>query len=138
MPRDHGRHVSKIVDSFERAASMVNSLLSCPVCFSRADTRRLQRDGDVFTVECQSCGTRWGHERCGNCQSRIPIIEPERELLNPDIKGVGWVERIFGQDALASPCWSRTAANRYICPMCRACPLAAELTGRSCLRCTQT
>ena len=133
--RDHGHHISQVLESFERAAVLLDSLLSCPACSVPADTRRLQRDGDIFTIECQSCGTRWGHERCGSCQSRIPIIEPEQELLSPDVKGPGWVERIFGQDALASPCWARTAANRYICPACRACPFATEPAGSACLRC---
>lgn len=133
--RDYGHHISKILDSFERAAVLVDALLGCPVCSVRADTRRLQREGDIFTIECQSCGTRWGHERCGSCQHRIPIIEPAQELLNPEVKGPGWVERIFGQDALASQCWSRATANRYICPACRACPVAIEPAASACVRC---
>ena len=133
--RDHGHHIARVQDSFDRATLLVDALLTCPACAVPADTRKLQRDGDIFTVECPSCGARWGHERCGSCQARIPIIEPEQELLNPEIKGPGWVERIFGQDALASPCWSRSTANRYICPACRTCPLATEPAGSACLRC---
>lgn len=133
--RDHGTHISQVLASFDRATMLLAPVLSCPVCSVSADTRRLQRNGDIFTVECQSCGTRWGHERCGSCHSRIPVIEPEQELLNPDVEGPGWVERIFGQDALASPCWSRTAVKRYICPACRVCPLATEPAGSTCLRC---
>ncbi len=133
--RDHGHHIARVSDSFDRATLLLDASLTCPACTVPADTRQLQRDGDIFTVECQSCGTRWGHERCGSCQSRIPIIEPEQELLNPEIKGPGWVERIFGQDALASPCWSRSAANRYICLECRACPVATEPLGATCARC---
>ncbi|MEV0711597.1 hypothetical protein [Nocardia aurea] len=132
--RDFGGHISQILKSFDVATRSLLPLLTCPVCSAPSTARQLQRVGDVFVIECQSCTTRWGHERCGNCQARIPIIEPEQELLNPEISGPGWVERIFGQDALSSPCWARTSANRYICPECRVCPIAVDAVG-FCTRC---
>lgn len=133
--RDFGKYISGLKASFERAAASVLLLLTCPVCSEQAGAGSVQREGDVFKIKCLNCGTRWGHERCGNCQARIPIIEPDQRLLNPEITGPGWVERIYGQDALSSPCWARTAANRYICPECRVCPLANEARGSGCSRC---
>lgn len=133
--RDFGGHISRLLESFDVAMSSLLPLLTCPVCSLVSETRRLHRVGDLFMIECQSCRTRWGHERCGSCRARIPIIEPEQQLLNPEISGPGWVERIFGQDALSSPCWARTSANRYICPECRICPLSLEAAGAACTRC---
>ncbi|MGI5154389.1 hypothetical protein [Microbispora sp. CA-102843] len=133
--RDYGDHISQILKSFDLAATSLLPLLTCPVCSVASEARRLQRVGDVFVIECHSCRARWGHERCGTCQARIPIIEPEQELLNPEISGPGWVERIFGQDALASPCWARISGNRYICPECCVCPLATDSLGSTCTRC---
>jgi hypothetical protein len=133
--RDFGEPISRLQSSFDDALTRLAPLLNCPVCWTAAAPRQLTRDGDVFLIECRSCGSRWGHERCGNCQARIPIIEPTQELLNPEITGPGWVERVFGQEALASPCWGRRAANRYICPECRVCPLTPESLGLACVRC---
>ena len=133
--RDFGDYISQIQQSFDIATSSLLPLLNCPVCFVTSDSRQLQRSGDVFIVECRSCETRWGHERCGNCQARISIIEPVGEPPNPEVSGPGWVERIYGQDALSSPCWSRPSASRYICPKCRVCPLASEPAGSACTRC---
>lgn len=133
--RDFGQYISGLRESFEHAASSVLPLLTCPVCSQQADARSVQREGDVFEIKCLKCETRWGHERCGHCQARIPIIEPDDRVRNPEIDGAGWVERIYGQDALSSPCWARTSANRYICPECRVCPLAADADGSSCARC---
>lgn len=133
--RDLGAPIAQLQASFESATTSLAPLLTCPVCFVPNAARRVLRAGDVFMIECHSCGSRWGHERCGKCQARIPVIEPEQDVLNPEITGPGWVERIFGQDALTSPCWARTSANRYICPECRVCPLAADPLGSACKRC---
>ena len=133
--RDYGVEIPQIQGSFDRATIFLNAVLICPTCSYQARANDVKREHDIFTVKCLTCGTRWGHERCGNCQNRIPFIEPAEELLNPEIKGPGWVERIFGQDALASPCWSRTEANRYICPACKECPLQGNIPASTCGRC---
>ncbi|WP_159599061.1 hypothetical protein [Agromyces humi] len=133
--RDLGPSISLLQAAFDSASTQLAPLLGCPVCSAVAEPRQFTRDGDVFLIECRSCSTRWGHERCGNCQARIPIVEPSQELLNPEVAGPGWVERVFGQEALASPCWARKAANRYICPECRVCPLKTDALGSECGRC---
>lgn len=132
--RDSARHIGGLVSAIESAAASIAPLLACPLCGAQADTSDLTRDGVVFSITCRACDTRWGHERCGVCGTRIPIIEPERELRNPEVVGPGWVERIYGQDALASPCWARTTTGRYVCVKCGSCSVS-EKDGTNCVRC---
>jgi hypothetical protein len=133
--RDLAAEIASLDSAIESAAASLAGLLTCPLCGARADTSQVGRDADVFVITCRSCEGRWGHESCGECRTRIPIIEPERDLRNPDAVGPGWVERIYGQDALSSPCWARTVAGRYVCPECRSCSLSAAAEGANCVRC---
>lgn len=133
--RDVAREIDALDAAIRAASSAVAELLCCPLCGTVADPTRVGREADILVVTCPSCAARWGHERCGSCEARIPFIEPENKLLNPDVTGPGWVERIYGQDALASPCWARTIAGRYICPTCRRCPVTAAPQGAACVRC---
>jgi hypothetical protein len=132
--RDFVREIGGLVSAIEQAAESIVPLLTCPLCRAHAVTSQVTRAGDVFSLTCRRCGTRWGHERCGACRTRIPIIEPERELRNPEVVGPGWVERIYGQDALASPCWARTVP-RYVCMKCGSCSASAN-EGANCVRCS--
>lgn len=135
--RDFVWAIGELGSAVEAAADFLGPLLTCPLCRQPADTSELKREGDIFSITCRSCGCRWGHERCGNCAARIPIIEPERDLRNPEVAGPGWVERIYGQDALASPCWTRTVPGKYVCTECGACSESTN-TGAACSRCTST
>ena len=110
-------------------------LLQCPRCSKPASPSIVSRSADIFAVECVSCGTAWGHDRCGHCGARVPFIEPERTPRNPEVSGPGWVERIYGADALSSPCWARTTASSYVCPECRSCSVARSQEGAGCQRC---
>ncbi|MEV0082910.1 hypothetical protein [Saccharopolyspora sp. NPDC050642] len=134
--RDLVREIAGLSEAITTASNAVRPLLTCPSCEHKADTTQIPRDDDTLLVVCQSCNTSWGHHRCGQCQSRIPFIEPERKVRNPDVNGPGWVERILGRDALASPCWARTAPIRYICPTCRVCPVTGTPGGSNCTRCS--
>lgn len=134
--RDLAREIANLSNAVTAADIAVRPLLACPACGTEASPMRVQREGDIFLVTCQSCNARWGHERCGQCRGRIPFIEPEREIRNPDVTGPGWIERILGQDALASPCWARTVPSRYVCPTCRTCSVTGTSDGSNCIRCT--
>lgn len=136
--RDMADEIRRLRASLEIAESAVQTFLTCPGCGNEAIPQQLGREKDVFSITCRSCGTRWGHERCGACQARVPIIEPEREPLNPEVHGPGWVERIFGHEALASPCWARTVDARYICTNCGTCPVTGSEAGIYCTRCHTT
>ena len=132
--RDFVREISGLSTAIEAAAESVAPLLTCPLCQTASQPSEVTRDGDVFSIVCRSCRARWGHERCGSCGERIPVIEPERQIRNPDVVGPGWVERIYGRDALASPCWARSVPGRYVCTQCGACPVSADESAH-CTRC---
>jgi hypothetical protein len=133
--RDVSADIALLEGDVLAASSAVEDLLTCPSCHRATDSSRVARRGIVLSITCPSCGTRWGHETCGNCQSRIPVIEPERELVSPEVSGPGWVERVFGQEALASPCWARNVPGRYVCPACRICSESSTPAGKDCPRC---
>ncbi|TYB39719.1 hypothetical protein FXF50_04900 [Micromonospora sp. AP08] len=133
--RDIATAITQLREALETAAEQVRGLLRCPGCGVAAGPEQVTRSSDIFSITCRSCNFRWGHERCGSCQSRIAILEPTRDVPNPEVSGIGWVERIFGRDALASPCWARTVPNRYVCPSCGACPISDHSEGKACSRC---
>lgn len=135
--KDFAGAIDELCSAVETAAESLAPLLNCPLCRQPANTSEVKREGEVFSITCRSCGCRWGLERCGVCRARIPVIEPERDLRNPEVIGPGWVERIYGQDALASPCWARKAPGKYVCTECGACPEFAN-AGAACRRCTPT
>lgn len=135
--KDFVREIRELGPAVDNAASSIAQLLNCPMCPVVADTSEVRRDADVFSITCRSCGCRWGLERCGNCRARIPIIEPERDLINAEVRGPGWVERIYGQDALASPCWARTVPGKYVCSECGACSESIAASA-DCFRCAST
>ncbi|MGV0741024.1 hypothetical protein [Mycolicibacterium sp. XJ870] len=126
--------IGVLSSAIEDASESLVPLLNCPSCQQRADTSEVKREGDVFSLLCRSCGCRWGLERCGVCRARIPIIEPERELRNPEVREPGWVERTYGQDALASPCWAMTVTGKYVCTECGSCSESSTASAE-CQRC---
>jgi len=135
--RDYKEHIPVLRDAILKAADRAEELLTCPACGHKAGPREVTREDNVFLISCSisSCKTRWGHEKCGLCSGRICIIESEDKILNPEVSGPGWVERILGRDALASPCWARVAPLRYICTECRECNGARDEIAASCVRC---
>ena len=133
--RDLVAEIGSLGGAIDEAAHAAGMLLSCPLCGTAVGPRQVDRAGDVFMTACPSCGARWGLERCGGCGGRIPVVEPEGVIRNPEVVGPGWVERIYGRDALASPCWARPVPHRYVCPECRSCALASSPEGRGCVRC---
>lgn len=133
--KDFAVQISTLRQALDDAHDRVKRLLECPVCRKEATTGEVKREDDVFLVACRSCPTRWGHEKCGKCAGRICIIEPGDKIINPDVSGPGWVERILGRDALASPCWSRVSPLRYICNECRECNGADAGLASDCPRC---
>jgi hypothetical protein len=133
--RDLVAEIGSLGAAIDEAAHAVGMLLSCPLCGTAAGPRQVDRADNVFMIACRSCGARWGLERCGGCGGRIPVVEPGGVIRNPGVVGPGWIERIYGRDALASPCWARTVPYRYVCPKCRSCALASSPEGRGCIRC---
>lgn len=133
--RDFAREINVLAAAIESAADSVTRFLTCPLCQAPADTREIGREGAIFVITCQSCKTRWGLDHCGNCGARIPVIKPKHTISHPGTTGPGWVERIYGRDALASPCWAGSRLQRYVCPECRSCSLRDSPEGADCVRC---
>lgn len=132
--RDYRREIGLLRGALESATAVLERLLLCPLCGQSAPSRAVERSDDVFTVTCRGCGCSWGQERCGACGERNPVLEPSQSLLNPQISGAGWVERVFGRDALTSPCWARTNVHRYVCGACGACATPG-VEAKQCVRC---
>lgn len=134
--KDLKEAVEALASSVEAAEALVGRLFCCPTCGIRGDASQVAREGDLFMLTCRdrSCMTRWGHERCGACAQRVPIIEPGGTSARAQA-GPGWIERTFGTDCLSSPCWSSGGSGRYICPRCLACPLADTAEAVDCMRC---
>jgi hypothetical protein len=135
--RDVASEISGLTAAVGDAERTVTHLLTCPSCRTAAQPADVGRDGDLFWLACRSCRARWGHQRCGRCQNRVPVLEITQEIVSPEVTGPGWVERIFGQDALSSPCWARAVPSRFVCAACGACSVAAAPEGLSCPRCQQ-
>jgi hypothetical protein len=133
--RDLAREILVLAEAVTEAELKVTPLLTCPSCRLAAQPGDVGRAGDLFWLSCRSCDTRWGHHRCGNCQGRVPVLATTQDLVSPEVTGPGWVERIFGQEALTSPCWARSSPSRYICPACGTCAVAGSSEGRLCPRC---
>lgn len=133
--KDHENDIGRLPAAVDRATETVAPLLTCPACGHRAEPGQMKREGDVFRISCAACRTSWGLERCGQCADRIPILEATAEVVSPEVMGPGWVERVYGQEALASPCWARISATRYVCPSCGSCAASSTSEGEACLRC---
>ncbi|NPD06539.1 hypothetical protein HN031_17830 [Nocardioides sp. zg-1308] len=135
--RDHTGVIERLPKLIADAGERADRVMSCPACGQRADVRALDRDrvDDLLLVSC-SCGARWGHHRCARCRGRIPFIAPTRQVPPRASSGPGWVERTYGQDALASPCWrDGESDSNYVCPHCGDCGGADKPLGNECYRC---
>jgi len=126
---------SLLMASFKSAEDLVTGLMICPVCFEKSDLKSFKREDDVFLLTCRSCEAAWGLQRCGGCGERYPILVSGDRSSNSNDTGPGWVERVFGQDALSSPCWSREADAAFICSACRRCSFSNGRTNENCIRC---
>jgi len=96
-------------------------LLACPICHERSD-RFEPLDSQCFRCWCNDCETKWGTRICGSCGGRYPYTQlPDSESYNIfHHQPVGWVDRIFGRDILAIPCYSNGNTGNFICPDCGA------------------
>ncbi|GAA0985090.1 hypothetical protein ENKNEFLB_01561 [Nocardioides aquaticus] len=136
--RDFTDLLERTPDLIAAAGEVADRLMVCPACGQRADIVAMGRGrvGNLLFVTCDSCGARWGHHRCGACQGRIPFMAPTRHAPRRAPEGPGWVERTYGQDALASPCWrDGEVESDYVCPHCGSCGGSIKSPSRECSRC---
>ena len=126
----------------ESIAQEFESFLTCPTCQAKysvtgVDVIFENIGNDCFTAQCQykQCGTTWGLQRCGQCQTNYPYIKLGG--ANPEISdhSVGWCDRVFGRDVLAVPCFDNNNSQFYICSNCGSCGNSSQSSSYSCQRC---
>lgn len=118
---------------FTAARQFFTRLLRCPLCSAPAGEFKLLDDG-CYRIRCPGCETHWGLKPCSRCKTRIPFLVASGGKLEAVQRRPGWLDRVFGRDVLASPCWREGAREHHICPSCRACPNEGKGQGQ-CLRC---
>lgn len=100
-------------------------LLACPTCYQGAKTFK-ELDGQCFRCDCQDnkdCGTNWGVRICNQCNQRYPYIQlsdSNIHILAHEVQ-TGLIERVFGRNALASPCINNRNESSFVCPDCGVC-----------------
>ncbi|WP_437907550.1 hypothetical protein WME95_06495 [Sorangium sp. So ce327] len=110
---------------FERdlanAVGLVDDLLGCPTCKTRADARRdFKPMGQHFSCTCSDCSTTWGTIACGRCARSIPVLRLHGTAWTTLAGEPGWVDRTLGADVLAVP-WVVGAEIGFVCPSCGHC-----------------
>jgi len=126
--------LAELQEALTAGVRLFEQLRHCPVCGASSGT--FERLGNTsYRIQCPGCDTRWGLKPCGNCQKRMPFLSVSAGQQPDTFRQLpGWVDRVFGRDVLASPCWRERAREHHICPSCRTCPNEGKSTGR-CLRC---
>ena len=107
---------------FERdltlAVGVVDELLGCPTCHTRADARRdFKSMGQHFSCTCSDCSTTWGTIACSRCSSRIPFLRLVGTAWTKQAGSQDWVDRTLGADVLALPIVVNSEV-RFACPCC--------------------
>ncbi|MCA1671136.1 MAG: hypothetical protein LC799_02650, partial [Actinobacteria bacterium] len=127
--------LDRLVADIRAAAEAVARLTRCPICGGRGNgpERRLTRRAEeTFRCTCP-CGSAWETRRCRSCGKKYPVLTiPE---LTDEVGGDGdHLDRVFGQDLLAMPCWMKAGA--FVCTRCGHCPEAETAHSHGCTRCT--
>ncbi|MEV0328958.1 hypothetical protein AB0H63_21280 [Micromonospora echinospora] len=126
--------VEQLWHSLDRAAGYLTGLTWCPVCDKPAarPERRLQpRPDGTYRCECESCGSAWESRLCRACRNTYPVLIPMQQASTG---GYGdHLDRVFGAELLASPCWIRDRV--FICPRCTTCAERESERSVSCDRC---
>lgn len=105
-----------------RAVEVVDDLLGCPTCNTRADARRdFKSMGQHFSCTCSDCSTTWGTIACGRCSKSIPVLRLHGTAWTTLAGEPGWVDRMLGADVLAVP-WVVGTEIGFVCPSCGNCP----------------
>jgi hypothetical protein len=111
---------------FERelsiAIEVVDDLLVCPTCNTRADPRHdFKQMGLHFSCTCSDCSTTWGTIACGHCSKSIPVLRIHGTAWTMLGREPVWVDQTLGADVLAVPILNGGQVG-YICPHCRGVP----------------
>jgi hypothetical protein len=114
--------VSRGLDAFREAVAETHPLFErlchCPVCDATGIFS--PRGSGCFFVHCRVCDARWGLDRCGSCQARVPFLDAKAsadDATDPDR-----LDRYYGRDVLAVPSADPDREGGFVCPRCHAGP----------------
>jgi len=111
-----------------RAAEHLAALADCPVCGKNARERFEPRvspgSAATWTCRCDGCSSQWGTRVCGSCKETFPVLSPGGARPHPggDRPPADWIDRSFGRDLWAVPCWRPDRPDTYRCSRCNSCP----------------
>lgn len=120
------RAVDELLD-LVRTESAVDRWMRCPVCGSvdGNDFQPRPAAGPVWTQWawwccCRSCGAGWGLRLCNDCEHTYPVIQPRVPCHLPEHESPtpAWLDRTFGRDLWAEPCWKAGATDTFRCAHC--------------------
>jgi hypothetical protein len=101
-----------------KAVGVVDDLLRCPTCTTRADARRdFNPMGQHFSCTCSDCSTTWRTIACGHCSRSIPVLRLHGTDLKTMADELGSIDRMLGANVLAVPRVVGTEI-RFVCPSC--------------------
>lgn len=111
-----------------RAAEDLAPLADCPVCGKNARERFESRVSPgspaTWTCRCDGCSSQWGTRVCGECREAFPVLAPGGARPHPggESPPADWIDRNFGRDLWAVPCWRPDRPDTFRCSRCSKCP----------------
>jgi hypothetical protein len=111
-------------------------LVFCPTCHQFSDNFT-SLESQCFHCSCNGCKSEWGTRICKKCGARYPYIQVSGwDNTNSSFnRKVGWIDRVFGRNTLAIPCWNTRDNDSFICPSCGVCGHAINSSWETCIRC---
>ncbi|WP_143178089.1 hypothetical protein [Cystobacter ferrugineus] len=121
------------LEALLRQAERLEPWTRCPVCetgrgiFEPRPASSESWDQWSWWCRCTQCSSEWGLRVCGSsaCRLAYPVLEPAgcRRPANEDAPPpTGWVDRHYGRDLWAEPCWSSDSPHVFRCSQCGRCP----------------
>jgi len=110
--------LEELEDLPRHSQALIQPLQVCPVCYSQGSLTA-QLDSQSFRGDCGECGSSWGTRICGSCGQKYPFIQLSG--IENQVRSNSSVDRTFGRDVLAIPCWSEHSQTAFTCPHCSKC-----------------
>lgn len=112
------KDMERLIDDFETAHKKIASLVECPSCGTRADSKHHfeVRGKGSFRCECPDCGSWWGTRICDGGH-KFSVMLPG-EWYETDAMPAGWEDVTYGSDLLAVPGITECGEWGFVCPRC--------------------